>query len=150
MEVYVLPLSLAQRQIWYQEVVSSDNTAYNIPIALRLVGKLDKLALKKSVRKIIERHEVLRTRFAVEDGTPVQLIHGEQKFDLEEKILEFPAYGAEESIKKILETESQRPFDLVKEPLMRVILFQISKEEHILLVNLHHIIADGWIFRVIS
>ncbi len=144
MEVYVLPLSLAQRQIWYQEIVSSGSTAYNIPIALRLVGNVDELALEKSFRQIIERHEVLRTTFAVEEGVPVQLIHEEYKFSLEKKILELPLEGAEESLRKILETESQRPFDLVKDQLMRIVLYQISKQEHILLVNLHHIISDGW------
>ncbi|MBD2603288.1 amino acid adenylation domain-containing protein [Scytonema hofmannii FACHB-248] len=143
MEVYVLPLSLAQRQIWYQEILNPGNIAYNIPIALHLVGNLDQVALEKSCRQIIHRHEILRTTFAVEDGEPVQLIHTEQEFELEQKILELPLDAAD-SIRQILETEAQLPFNLVTGPLMRAVLYEISNQEHILLINLHHIISDGW------
>ncbi|MBN3898050.1 MAG: amino acid adenylation domain-containing protein [Nostoc sp. NOS(2021)] len=144
MEVYVLPLSLSQRQLWYQEIVSSGNIAYNIPIALRLVGNLQQVALEDSFREIINRHEILRTTFAQENGEPVQLIHPEQEFDLEYKIIESLLDKQAENLKIILETESRRPFNLVKGPLMRAILYQISAQEHILLVNMHHIISDGW------
>ncbi|BAY66147.1 amino acid adenylation domain-containing protein [Calothrix brevissima NIES-22] len=140
MEVYVLPLSLAQRQIWYQEILNPGNIAYNIPIALGLVGNLDQVALEKSCRQIIHRHEILRTTFAIENGEPVQLIHSEQEFFLEQKILDLPA----DNIHSILEIEAQIPFNLVTGPLMRVVLYKISPQEHILLVNLHHIISDGW------
>ncbi|BAZ03056.1 amino acid adenylation domain-containing protein (plasmid) [Tolypothrix tenuis PCC 7101] len=140
MEVCVLPLSLAQRQIWYQEILNPGNIAYNIPIALLLVGQLDVIALEKSCRQIIHRHEILRTTFAIENGEPVQLIHCEQDFFLEQKILNLPI----DNIYSILETEAQIPFNLVTGPLMRVVLYEISPQEHILLVNLHHIISDGW------
>jgi len=144
MEVYVLPISLAQRQIWYQEIVNPGNIAYNIPIALRLVGNIARLALEKSCRQIIHRHEILRTTFAIENGEPVQLIHSEQDFFLEHKIIELPLDAPADSISKILAAASQIPFNLVIGPLMRVVLYQISNQEHILLVNLHHIISDGW------
>ncbi|QYX31220.1 non-ribosomal peptide synthetase [Sphaerospermopsis torques-reginae] len=148
MEVYVLPMSLSQRQIWYQEILTPGNIAYNIPIALHLSGNLDRVILENCFQEIINRHEILRTTFALEDGEPVQLIHEEQKFYLEEKNLELPleltAGNFPEILQKILETESHQPFNLVKSPLMRVILYQISSQEHILLVNLHHIISDGW------
>ncbi|MEA5616258.1 amino acid adenylation domain-containing protein [Cronbergia sp. UHCC 0137] len=141
MEVYVLPLSLSQRQLWYQEILSPGNIAYNIPIALHLSGNLDRVVLGKCFQEIINRHEILRTTFALEEGEPVQLIHAEQEFDLEEKIIEL---SLDQKIQEILEIESRQPFNLVTGPLMRVILYQISSQEHILLVNLHHIISDGW------
>jgi len=144
MEVYVLPLSLSQRQLWYQEIVCPGNIAYNIPIALGLVGNLERVALENSFRQIIKRHEILRTTFALENGEPVQLIHPEQEFQIEDKIIQSPLDKQAENFKRILETESRRPFNLVKGPLMRAILYQISAQEHILLVNLHHIISDGW------
>lgn len=144
MEVYVFPLSLAQKQLWYQEIICPGNTAYNIPIALRLSGYLDQRALEEAFRKIISRHEILRTTFAIENGEPIQLIHIEQDFHLEQKITELPLDEREESLRKQLAAESRQPFNLVKGPLMRAILYQIQAQEHILLVNLHHIISDGW------
>ncbi|MDZ8023828.1 MAG: amino acid adenylation domain-containing protein [Nostoc sp. DedQUE11] len=144
MEVYVLPLSLSQRQLWYQEIVSSDNIAYNIPIALRLLGNLERVALEDSFRKIINRHETLRTTFALENGEPVQLIHPEQEFYLEYKIIESFLDKQADNFKIILKTESRRPFNLVKGPLMRATLYEISAQEYILLMNIHHIISDGW------
>jgi NRPS condensation-like uncharacterized protein len=144
MEVYVLPLSLSQKQLWYQEILSLGNIAYNIPIALKLAGNLDRIALENSFRKIINRHEILRTTFAIENAEPVQLIHAERKFDLEYKIIESPVDKQSDNLKVILEKESRQPFNLVKDQLMRVILYKISIQEHILLINLHHIISDGW------
>ena len=144
MEVYVLPLSLSQRQLWYQEILSPGNIAYNIPIALKLVGNLNRIALENSFREIINRHEILRTTFAIENAEPVQLIHSEREFHLEYKIIESLADKQSDHLKIILETESRQPFNLVKDQLMRVILYQISTQEHILLINLHHIISDGW------
>ncbi|MBW4566490.1 MAG: amino acid adenylation domain-containing protein [Tolypothrix carrinoi HA7290-LM1] len=138
MEVYVLPLSLAQRQIWYQEIICPGNVAYNIPIALRLMGDLDRKSLEEAFRKIISRHEILRTTFAIENGEPVQLIHAEQEFYLEQKII------TSLDVEKELAAASHNAFNLVKGPLMRGILYQIQPQEHILLVNLHHIISDGW------
>ncbi|GAX43730.1 amino acid adenylation domain-containing protein [Tolypothrix sp. NIES-4075] len=139
MEVYVLPLSLAQRQIWYQEIICPGNVAYNIPIALRLIGDLDRKFLEEAFRKIISRHEILRTTFAIENGEPVQLIHAEQEFYLEQKIITSPL-----DVEKELAAASHSAFNLVKGPLMRGILYQIQPREHILMVNLHHIISDGW------
>ncbi|VXD10550.1 Non-ribosomal peptide synthase, involved in Hassallidin biosynthesis [Planktothrix serta PCC 8927] len=144
MEVYVLPLSLAQRQIWFNEILSPGNIAYNIPIALKLVGDLHQEALKQSFHQIIYRHEVLRTTFAIEDGEPVQLIHPEGGFELEEKSLEFSLDDQPDQLKTILERESQSPFNLVNDFLIRGVLYRISNQDHILLVNLHHIISDGW------
>ncbi|MEA5549589.1 amino acid adenylation domain-containing protein [Anabaena cylindrica UHCC 0172] len=144
MEVYVLPLSLSQRQLWYQEILSPGNIAYNIPIALKLRGNLNRIALENSFREIINRHEILRTTFAVENAEPVQLIYPEWEFNLEYKIIKSSVDEQSDHLKIILETESRQPFNLAKDQLMRVILYQISIQEHILLINLHHIISDGW------
>jgi len=137
MEVYIFPLSLAQRQLWYQEIIAPGNTAYNIPIALRLVGNLNREALEESFRRIIRRHEILRTTFAIEQGEPVQLVHSEQRFFLEQQVVT-------SSLEDQLKAESRRPFDLVKGPLLRGSLYQLQQQEHILLVNMHHLISDGW------
>jgi amino acid adenylation domain-containing protein/non-ribosomal peptide synthase protein (TIGR01720 family) len=135
MEVYVLPLSRAQKRLWYQEIINPGNNAYNIPIALRLCGDLNQQALEKVFQTIIARHEVLRTTFAVENGEPIQLVHSEVRFTLESKILE-----SEDE----LAAESRIPFNLVTGPLIRAILYQVQPQEQILFVNMHHIISDGW------
>ncbi|HLP89572.1 MAG TPA: amino acid adenylation domain-containing protein [Nostocaceae cyanobacterium] len=144
MEVYVLPLSIAQRQLWYQELIAPGNIAYNIPIALHLVGKLNFPALESAFQQIIQRHEILRTTFAVEDGEPVQLVYEQREFRIERKVIN-PSLAAnrQEVIQQITQ-DSQHQFNLVQEPLMRVILYQITETEQILLVNQHHIISDGW------
>jgi amino acid adenylation domain-containing protein/non-ribosomal peptide synthase protein (TIGR01720 family) len=147
MEVYVLPLSLSQKQFWYREKLSPGNTAYNIPLALSLLGNLDQIVLETCFRKIINRHEILRTTFALENGEPVQLVHDKKEFYLECQTLPLNLEKRPvevSTIKEILERESRQPFDLISGPLMRVKLYQISSQEHILLINLHHIISDGW------
>ncbi|RUS95014.1 hypothetical protein DSM106972_091740 [Dulcicalothrix desertica PCC 7102] len=135
MEVYILPLSRSQKRLWYQEIINPDNNAFNIPIALRLHGELNQLALENAFQTIIRRHEILRTSFATEDGEPVQIIYPEIEFTLESKILESESE---------LVTESRKPFNLVKGSLIRAILYKIQPQEHILFVNMHHIISDGW------
>ena len=149
MEVYVLPLSVSQKQFWYREIMFTGNTAYHIPIGLNLLGDLDFTLLEKCFRYIINRHEILRTTFALENGEPVQLVRSEQQFHLQHRNLELPPekwsdYDRLLTIKKILEDESRQLFDLIKGPLLRATLYKISNKEHILLVNLHHIISDGW------
>lgn len=135
MEVYVLPLSSAQKRLWYQEVIHPGNNAYNIPLGLRLQGDLNRQALQKVFQTIINRHEILRTRFAMEDGEPVQLVYPELDFHLECKVLE----SEDELI-----AESRKPFNLATDELIRATLYQVQSQEYILLVNMHHIISDGW------
>ncbi len=144
MEVYVFPLARAQRRLWYQEMIQSSNIAYNIPIALRLVGKLDQGAIEKAFCKIISRHEILRTTFAMENGEPIQLIHADIAFHIEQKTIEDLPEQKEELLRKHLAEESQKPFNLVKDPLIRAILYRLTEQEHVLFVNMHHIISDGW------
>ncbi|MEC4819165.1 MAG: condensation domain-containing protein, partial [Scytonema sp. PMC 1069.18] len=88
MEVYVFPLSHAQKRLWYQEIIQPGNISYNIPIALRLSGKLNQHAMEEAWRTIIDRHEILRTTFATENGEPIQLVHAEMAFHIEKKIIE--------------------------------------------------------------
>ncbi|MDJ0732653.1 MAG: amino acid adenylation domain-containing protein [Nostocaceae cyanobacterium] len=156
MEVYVFPLAHAQKRLWYQEIIQPGNIAYNIPIALRLSGEVNFHAIESAWDTIINRHEILRTTFAIEDGEPVQLIHAEMALKIEKvKIESTPEANLQETSKEkkqnqeevlnnYLTTASCQPFDLVKGPLIRVILYEISEQEHILFVNMHHIISDGW------
>jgi fengycin family lipopeptide synthetase B len=120
------------------------NPAYNMPYGYRLRGSLDLEALEKSFNEIVRRHETLRTSIAVEDGEPVQIIHPEFKISIKVTALDhLSASQAEHTSHSLASQLSAQPFDLRQLPLLRVFLFKLSEDEHILIINFHHIIADG-------
>jgi amino acid adenylation domain-containing protein len=108
--------------------------------ALSLSGPLQVEALKQALRTIIQRHESLRTSFQTVDGVPVQVIDPQPVWELTMVNLA----GKETEAEKLAYRESQTPFDLTKSPLLRVTLLKLQPEKHILLINMHHIISDGW------
>ncbi|WP_137821869.1 non-ribosomal peptide synthase/polyketide synthase [Pseudomonas sp. D(2018)] len=138
-----LAQSAAQNRLWFLWQLDPHSAAYNIPGALRLRGSLDNVALKKSFQLLVERHESLRTTFHELDGQPVQRIHPAGGFQLRLIDLEDQP-DAEARAQTIRESEALTPFDLENGPLLRVSLVRIDERDHLLLVTLHHIIADGW------
>src|SRR5579864_1285637 len=138
------PLSFAQLQMWVMDQITPGNPAYGMPKAYCLKGQLDILALEKSFNEIIKRHEVLRTTFSVSDGEPWQVIH--QECRIEVRVTRLDVLTAEERERRVHVLTSEEacvPFDLTRLPLLRVLLFKLSDFEHVLLINLHHILADG-------
>ena len=131
------PLSFAQRQMWVIDQLTPGNPAYNLPNAWRLRGALDAGALEARFNQIIRRHESLRTAFAVHDGEPLQRIHPELRITIKH----VPADEAR--VPALAREEALAPFDLARLPLIRVTLFKLAEDDHVLLVNLHHIISDG-------
>ena len=141
----ILPLSFAQQRLWFIDQLEPNSATYNIPIAVHLVGQLKHELLSQSLQKIIERHEVLRTTFAHIDGQPQQLIVADVSFLLPLEDLSHVVADEQPSVvKQILQTEAERPFSLTQAPLLRTKLLRLNPEEHILLLNMHHIISDGW------
>ncbi|MBV9124651.1 MAG: amino acid adenylation domain-containing protein, partial [Planctomycetes bacterium] len=139
------PLSFAQQRLWFLDQLEPGHPFYNIPAALRLTGALDVTALERSLAEIVRRHEVLRTTFAVEDGRPVQAIAPELTLSLPVVDLSgLPAAECESEVRRLAWEEAQRPFDLTRGPLERVTLLRLGDREHVLLLTLHHIVADGW------
>ena len=143
-----LPLSFAQQRLWYvTQIDALAGPAYHIPGALRLRGALDRGALQAAVQRIVERHEVLRTRFVAGDGQPCQVIDAPQGLVLD--VLD--ARGlAPDAVAAICRDEAAAPFDLVRGPLLRCRLLQLGDDDHLLLLTLHHIIADGWSLSVLA
>ncbi|HWM28121.1 MAG TPA: amino acid adenylation domain-containing protein, partial [Woeseiaceae bacterium] len=140
----VAPLSFAQRQMWVVDQMTPGNTAYGLPIGYRLRGTLNVAALEKSFNEILRRHEGLRTTFAVTDGEPLQLIHPDLTIKITVTELDYlPAEIREDRLQAMATEESIKPFDLARLPLIRVSLFRLGDTEHVLLINLHHIVADG-------
>jgi amino acid adenylation domain-containing protein len=145
-----LPLSFSQQRLWFLHQLDPDSPAYNFPTALRLKGKLHHQALRQTLAELISRHESLRTTFPVVDARPVQLIHPPSLPALAQVDLQEITEADRESLVQQLITEhAKRPFNLSSGPLLRVVLFKIAEDEHVLLLTMHHIITDGWSLGVL-
>ncbi|WP_037345992.1 non-ribosomal peptide synthetase [Sciscionella sediminilitoris] len=132
-----IPLSFAQRRLWFQFSLEGPSATYNIPVVLRLRGELDRHALRAALGDVLARHESLRTVFAEHDGEPVQLIKPANQCG--EPLEEREAERLDEQL-----TEAARyPFDLSTDIPLRATLFRLSEHEHVLLLVLHHIAGDG-------
>ncbi|WP_095974863.1 non-ribosomal peptide synthetase [Pseudomonas ogarae] len=140
-----LPLSFAQERQWFLWKMDPDSAAYNIPTALRLRGVLDKMALRRSFEALVARHESLRTLFVEDDGVTCQVIRAQGQVDFIEQCL---AGDDEASIQAFIEQQTQAPFDLLNDALLRVALLALGEQEHILVLTLHHIVSDGWSLQV--
>ncbi len=135
-----LQLSPAQQRLWFLEQLDSEAAAYNIPYAVRLTGQLNITALQNSFINIIQRHEILRTNFQLQNDQVIQIIRQDFQFSdffeqLDIKLSETEQY---------LIQQVKRPFDLKTDNLIRIILIRHSDEQYTLFINIHHIISDGW------
>lgn len=132
------PLSFAQQRIWSIDQLAPGNVAYNNAVALRLRGELDVTALHRALQEVANRHEVLRTTFhATEDGA-VQVVHPAVRVDL-------PVRDAtRQDVDPLARAHANEPFALAEGPLLRARLLRLSDTEHVLLINMHHIVSDGW------
>ncbi|QMS92029.1 amino acid adenylation domain-containing protein [Nostoc edaphicum CCNP1411] len=137
----VYPLSFAQQRLWFLDRLEPGNPAYNISLAVNLKGQLDINLLEQSLNEIIRRHETLRTTFTTVNGQPVQIIASSLKLSLSVINIELQSNVA---VQKLLTQESQRPFDLTHGPLLRAKILRLAQQEYILLLEMHHIISDGW------
>ncbi|ASS74693.1 hypothetical protein CIG75_06710 [Tumebacillus algifaecis] len=140
-----LPLSFAQERLWFFEELQSGTATYNIPGGLRLTGPLDLQALEESLNVILVQHEALRTSFVTTDGQPKQVIAPQAVVPFVVIDLQgLSEADREAEAVRITDEEARKPFTLSQAPLMRATLLCLGREEHILLLTLHHIVADGW------
>lgn len=139
----VFPLSYAQRRLWLAEQLAPGTARYAVPAALRLRGPLDAEAMRRAFAAVVARHEVLTTTFGEIDGEPVQIVGGCGAPSLE--VVELPEAAAVAAMKEL----AAQPFDLLGGPLVRGVLWRVSEQEHLLLVCLHHIVADAWSLGVL-
>ncbi|HWF05181.1 MAG TPA: amino acid adenylation domain-containing protein, partial [Candidatus Angelobacter sp.] len=139
------PLSFAQQRIWFLDQMNPGGAVYNMPFEMRLSGQLNTYALERSLNRIVARHEALRTRFALVDGMPVQLVAVEHQFKVDQADLRtLPLHQRTSTARELVEQDALRAFNLASGPLLRVKLIQLEDEEYLLLVNMHHIVSDGW------
>ncbi|MBX3328846.1 MAG: amino acid adenylation domain-containing protein [Nitrospira sp.] len=140
-----VPLSFAQQRLWVLAQLEPDGASYNLPIALRLSGRLDAAALERSVNELVRRHEVLRTTVSLSDGQPVQVVAPTSAMSVPVVTLDhLETSEREAAILRLATVEAQRPFELAYGPMLRVTLLRLDAEEHILLLTMHHIVSDAW------
>ncbi|MGO4532519.1 amino acid adenylation domain-containing protein [Paenibacillus sp. 2TAF8] len=133
-EVY--PQSFAQKRLYILNQLEGAELSYNMPEAMLLEGTLDQARFEEAFRKLIMRHEMLRTGFEMVDGEASQRIYEDVDFAVE-------FYQADEQEAEEIVHRFVRPFDLAKLPLLRVGLVELAPERHILMYDMHHIISDG-------
>ena len=140
-----MPLSLDQERLWFIHQFAPDNAAYNLHAVIRLLGPLDVALFTKSLNEVVKRHDSLRTRFIAENGHPKQVIAPTLTLEIPVMDLQhLPQDEQEAQVKSRAVEEAEQPYDLTKLPLLRVALSKISPSEHVLYLNLPHIISDWW------
>jgi len=140
-----LPLSSAQQRLWVLQQLDLHSAVYNIPIGWRLTGSLHATALEQALNSIVARHETLRTTFSHKQGMLVQAVQPAAPLTLPIVDLQpVPDEMREQRLQVLLADESRRAFDLARGPLLRALLYKLLPDEHVLLINMHHIASDGW------
>ncbi|MBN8226873.1 amino acid adenylation domain-containing protein [Corallococcus macrosporus] len=144
------PASFSQERMWFLEQWSPGSALFNMPAVVRLTGALDPDALGRGLQVLVERHETLRTTLREREGQPVQVIAPSLVLKLEREDLRgVPEAEREAHAWRAVTRDAQRPFVLSEGPLARATLYALAEEEHLLLLNLHHAIADGWSMGVL-
>ena len=144
------PLSFAQQRLWFLDQLGAGE-AYNMPLVLRLEGTLDVEALRRAFEEIVRRHEALRTTFGSRDGRPWQRIQPPPAWPLPlEDVSPLPPAARAAATTLQIRTASQRPFALAHEWPLRTLLVRLAAQDHVLVVVLHHIVADGWSLGVLT
>ncbi|WP_338490671.1 amino acid adenylation domain-containing protein [Pseudomonas trivialis] len=145
-----VPLSFAQQRLWFLALMEGANTAYNIPIGLRLRGQLHVEALQRALARIVARHETLRSRFAQHgDEAQVLIVPAEDVLPLQVQDLRRHPQP-QQALDALIHGEASAPFDLERGPLLRGRLVVMADEHHVLLLTLHHIVSDGWSMGVLT
>ena len=144
------PASFQQRRLWFLHELEPTSSAYNISSMFRIDGALQVEVLRSAFRQLQQRHEILRTTFWENDGEPHQRIHPNLLADLiVEDWSHIPKTEIEKQISSSVNSEAKYCFDLKNGPLIRMALYRLSPNRHLLALNLHHIIADGWSIGII-
>jgi amino acid adenylation domain-containing protein len=139
------PLSFAQQRMWLIEQIEPGGGAYVMVAAARIQGALDPAALEHSINAIVQRHEALRTTFALEDGQPVQVITPGRPIVLGRvELLRLPEPERNAQIRQSARQIAHEPFRLDEGPLLRAQLLRLAPEQYALLLAMHHIVTDGW------
>jgi amino acid adenylation domain-containing protein len=138
-------LSFTQRRIWFLQQFNTESAAYNDPTALRIKGPLNITVLEQTLNEIIRRHQVLRMTFPAHRGQPTQQPHENASITISITPLQKEmGKSVEDQIRESVNRLSGQPFDLSKVMPIRAALLKIADHDYALVVNIHHIVMDGW------
>ncbi len=140
-----IPLSFSQRRQLFLELLEPGTAINNLSIFITLKGKLDFVALEQSANRIVERHDALRTKFSFGQGFPTIEVLANNRVTI--PIIDLQRFNGNAQVteaRSLAEKEVLKPFDLSKTPLIRITLYKLSNEKNLLLLIVHHTIADGW------
>jgi amino acid adenylation domain-containing protein len=147
------PLGFAQERMWLVAQLEPDNPAFDVPAAFRLTGPLDLDVLRRSFAVIIERHAILRTTVGINDGMPVQIVNppGEACLEfVEVDLSSLPPEGREAKLDELCREASRRTFDPATLPQLSMTLFKLGPDDHVLFINMPHMVTDAWSIRVME
>jgi len=142
------PLSFAQQRLWFLNQLEPGGL-YNVGEAWKLVGPLDRLALGRALNAVVARHEALRTTFRAVDGQPMQVVAEHTEIACPLVALDGDGNDADDEIRRRVDEEVSRPFDLSRDPMLRALLLKEGPESHVLVLTMHHIASDGWSISVL-
>ncbi|AHF68280.1 non-ribosomal peptide synthetase [Pseudomonas cichorii] len=143
-------LSYAQQRMWFLWQLDPESSAYNLPMSVCLNGSLDVAVLEQAFSALVERHESLRTTFGQEGERAFQRVAEPAPVTIE--LLDLSVLPAEQRWSKAhleMARQAEQSFDLEKGPLFSIRLLRLQEQEHVLLLNLHHMITDGWSMNVL-
>ncbi len=144
-EYNIFPLSSEQKRMWFLYQIDPKNPYYNSRFEVKLNGKLEQSVIENTLRNIIERNGILRTRYISIDGVPYQIIDNDINYHLDIKDLSgFDPTTQKEEFSKLIKAETLQPFDLLRELPIRTFLVSFGNNTYSLLVTMHHICLDGW------
>jgi amino acid adenylation domain-containing protein len=139
----VISPSFAQQRLWVLDQLDPGSPNYNIPMAAWMRGRLDLDVLRRAWNEILRRHESLRTTLPSSEGQPRQVVN---ELTIDIPVTELPD---REAALTFAHTEARKPFDLAKGPLVRVVLARVAEDEHLLVLNFHHAVVDGWSLSIV-
>jgi thioesterase domain-containing protein len=143
------PASLAQRRLWFLHQLQSPTSAYNVHVGLWLYGHLDLAALQYSLQEVLDRHEILRTTFALDGSELIQVVS--PSYSVTVRVTDFSGFPEPyPAAYAFARRQVESPFDLSSGPLYRFHVLRIGPEEHVLLCAMHHIITDAWSMQVFT
>ncbi|MBN1481967.1 amino acid adenylation domain-containing protein [candidate division KSB1 bacterium] len=145
------PMSAAQMRLWFLDQLDHGSAFYNVPSAVTINGRIDAGAMEKAINQVVARHEILRSCYIIDDtGNPQQKVHAQLDIPLERiDLSDVAAESVEGEIASRLKTIAATAFQLQEAPLLRAFLLSKSQTEHVLMLNMHHIIVDGWSIGII-
>jgi amino acid adenylation domain-containing protein len=144
-EVYEFPCALSQQRLWIDDRLTPGNPFYNIHACLRVPSVLEPARLEGAVAGLIHRHETLRTTFVERDGSPVQRVAAEGRCDFRALDLRtWPPAERDAQVLALAHAQATEPFDLERGPLLRVRWVRVGATEGVLMLTVHHIVADAW------